>query len=166
VEHEPRRTAPFPNGDVRPALVPQEGRQSVKKEEVSRRCHESKQLPQTPTDLHGCISAGSPHSTTHRDAHRCTESTSQVEYAGSIPVIGFTPSSGWPRRNGDPYPPVKCWASGGLVAPLPPDGRRCPSCRAAGLKSQRGPRDGVPADLAIRAWSPWTAQQLGAQHLW
>jgi hypothetical protein len=30
VEHEPRRTAPFPNGDVQPALVPQEGRWSPK----------------------------------------------------------------------------------------------------------------------------------------
>src|SRR5208337_2886845 len=49
VEHEPRRTAPFPNGDVRPALVPQEGRWSLKKDGVTT----VSQVSATSAETHG-----------------------------------------------------------------------------------------------------------------
>src|ERR1700677_4909587 len=44
-------------------------------------------------DLHGCFSAGRPISRTHRDNQGRAGSTSQAEYAGSIPVIGSTLTS-------------------------------------------------------------------------
>jgi hypothetical protein len=64
VEHEPRRTAPFPNGDVRPALVPQEGALVPKKDkDAVTTVSQVRPTPRTPTEPHGCIPAASPYST-------------------------------------------------------------------------------------------------------
>lgn len=49
MEHEPRGTAPFPNGDVRPALVPQEGRWSFEKDGVTT----VSQVSATSADTYG-----------------------------------------------------------------------------------------------------------------
>ena len=41
-------------------------------------------------DLHGCLSAVRPSGRIFKDSGGRIESTSQAEYAGSIPVIGST----------------------------------------------------------------------------
>jgi hypothetical protein len=56
---------------------------------VSRGCHKYGRLLRTTQDLHGRPSAALTRQT-HRDRDGHSESTSQVEYAGSIPVIGST----------------------------------------------------------------------------
>jgi hypothetical protein len=62
-------------------------------ERVSRRCHKSWPTERTASDNHEHIFAAKPSFWTHRDTPERTESTSQAEYAGSIPVIGSTLTS-------------------------------------------------------------------------
>jgi hypothetical protein len=57
---------------------------------LSRRCHNRAKLGGMPMDLHGCFCAGGLLQQTRLGPLAHSESTSQAEYAGSIPVIGST----------------------------------------------------------------------------
>jgi hypothetical protein len=57
---------------------------------LSRRCHNRVNLGGTATDLRGCFCAGQQRLQPASDGREYPESTSQAEYAGSIPVIGST----------------------------------------------------------------------------
>ena len=61
---------------------------------LSRGCHNSPQRRRAEVDVHGRVFAGQGDSWTSVDSCKRPESTSQVEYAGSIPVIGSTSTSG------------------------------------------------------------------------
>jgi hypothetical protein len=57
---------------------------------LSRRCHNRAKLIDTSAYLHGCFCAGQQPPQTAWNRREHPESTSQAEYAGSIPVIGST----------------------------------------------------------------------------
>jgi hypothetical protein len=112
---------------------------------LSRRCHNRAKLDDTPADLCGCFAHV-------RDVYRPVwdhlehpESTSQAEYAGSIPVIGST--SEQPRRRFEP-------SQKGTLVPRPYPGSQAAPVRAPLPLPLSIPTTGVGRVLAIpRCWS-------------